>query len=48
MGGVGLKRKTQKHGAKWDEKGARGVRKNRFRNRLGTRGIGGNTISQNM
>jgi len=34
----------QKLSTKLFEKGARGLFKNRFRNWLGTRGIGGNTI----
>jgi len=33
---------------KWWALGARGRNQNRFRNGLGTRGIGGNTIAQHL
>ena len=39
-----LRGKTQKVLAKWPALGARGLNENRFRNGLGTRGIGGSTI----
>ena len=41
----GMKTKTQKHSGKWIGIGARGPNKNRFRNVLGTRGVGRDAIS---
>jgi len=40
-----MKVKTRNIGAKWLETGGRGLNGNGFRNGLGTRGIGGYTIS---